>query len=247
MQFKNVLASSLVLMLVGLGYPMASAFDNTPSSNSLRISPSPVSGPSNNFAQPAYFNENIALRGHLATIPKGTIIMIKLDHPVSSTASKVGDSVSAIVEADVYLDNQIAIPAGSQVEGAITAANPAGHLGKHGSMEIMFNTIKTPNGYVLPMRAHVVTSDETGIIKGDSDQAQVYKTLGTAVGGAAAGTLMGTAAGSILGSAASGAGFGLAAGSIAGIGYAIVRTGKQVIIPSGARMSIILDHPIPIN
>lgn len=245
MALKQNLAGFLVGVLAA-GCPFSLAYESVASSN-FRLSPGPAAWQSTNSAQFAAMNEDIALRGHLSTIPKGTIIMIKLDHPMSSTSGRVGDPVSAVVEADVYLDNQIAIPAGSQVHGSVTGVAAAGHLGKHGTLEILFNTIKTPNGFTIPLRAHVVTADETGVIKGDSDQAQLFKTLGTAMGGAAAGTAMGVAAGSILGSAASGATFGLAVGSIAGVGYAIVRSGKQVIIPSGARMSIILDQPIAVN
>jgi hypothetical protein len=41
--------------------------------------------------------------------------------------------------------------------------------------------------------------------------------------------------------------FGLAAGGLAGVGYAIMREGKQVVIPSGARMSLILQQPVAMN
>lgn len=235
---KRLFAGSLVLALLSVGMPGVYAA----STGNLQLSPNPTFS-----SQPAQANEDISLRGHLSTIPKGTIMMVRVDHPISSYSSKVGDPVTATVEADVYMDNQIAIPMGSQIEGSVTGVVPAGHLSKHGELEIQFHTIRTTYGTFLPVRAHVVTADETGIIKGDSEQAQVLKTLGTAVGTTAAGTVMGTAAGSLLGSVGGGATFGVAAGALVGIGYAIVREGKQVVVPSGARMSVVLDQPIASN
>jgi hypothetical protein len=60
---------------------------------------------------------------------------------------------------------------------------------------MQFNSLRFPNGITIPIQAEVITADDTGIIKGDTDQARVLKTLGTAAGATAAGTLMGTAAG----------------------------------------------------
>ncbi len=243
---KNVLAGSLVVFMMGLGCSFALA-DSNYSDNAYAPATAPAEVPSTTFNQKPQYNNDIPLRGHIIAIPQGTMMMIRLDHPISSYSSKVGDPVSATVESDVYLGDQVVIPTGSKVEGSVTGATAAGHLGRPGSLELHFYGIKTSSGLTIPLRAHVVTDDASGVIKGDSAQAQVLKTLGTAVGATATGTLLGTAAGSILGSAASGAAFGVAAGSIAGIGYAIVRQGKQVVIPTGARMSIMLDQPVAVN
>ncbi len=236
MMIRSVLLASLAAVVVLSSTPGVLA------QTMLQVSPNPA-----NTANQSLTQEDISLRGHLSSIPKGTMMMIKLDHPVNTASNKVGDPISAIIEADVYLDNQIAIPAGSRIDGAVTSVIPASRMGKSGSLELQFYTIRTTFGSTVPIRAHIVTDDSTGVIRGDSPQAQVLKGVGTAAGGTAVGTLMGTAAGSLLGSAGSGAVFGLAAGSLVGIGYAMTREGKHVSLPSGARMSIILDQPIAIN
>jgi hypothetical protein len=206
MVLRGLLAGSLVLACLGAGLPWANAFDDS-SEMGLRLRPNTTSQPVQTamMNQPTV-NEEVPLRGHLSTIPKGTMMMIRLDQTLSSSANKVGDPVSAVLEADVYLENMIAIPAGS--EGSVTSVTPAANMGKAGSMEVQFYTLKTTNGMSIPMQARIVTADNSGVIKGDSEQAQVLKTLGTAVGSAGAGTLMGAAAGSILGSAGAGATFG---------------------------------------
>lgn len=245
MRFKPFLAGSLVAAVMGLsGMPVLAQDSYT--SGSLHLSPQTDMTMGSYNPQNSY-QDNISLRGHVTTVPKGTIIMIKMDQSLHSASSRVGDPVSATVESDVYINNEIAIPAGSVVEGSVASVNPAGHVGKAGSIEVRFHLIKSTTGLNVPLQARIVTSDNSGVLKGDSDQAQVLKTLGVAAGGTAAGTLMGTAAGGLLGSVGGGATFGLAAGGLAGLGYAIMRQGKQVVIPSGARMSIVLDQPLAAN
>lgn len=239
MMWNRFLAASMVLLMTGPAW----AYDmQSGNGGRLQLSASP-----NATSIYSADTDSVPLRGHLTAVPKGTMMMIRMDQPVSSSASKPGDTISAVIEADVYSDNQVVIPAGAQVEGSVMAVSPAAHVGKSGEIEVQFHQVKLPNGQVYPMRAHVVTADQTGVIKGDSDQARVFKTVGSAAAVTGAGTLMGTAAGSLIGSAGGGALFGLGVGALAGMGYAVIREGKHVTIPSGARLSIVLDQPIKAN
>lgn len=183
----------------------------------------------------------------ISTVPKGTIILSRLDSPISSYSSNVGDPISATVETDIYNGPELIIPAGSSVLGNVTGSDKAGFVGKPGKLSMQFTVIRRPDGSTVPFQGHVVTEDSTGVFKGDTNQSRIISTAVPAVGGAAAGTLLGTATGSLLGATGAGAGFGLAVGSIAGIGYALVRKGKQVTIPSGARLSIMVDQSAGMN
>jgi hypothetical protein len=191
--------------------------------------------------------EGVSLRGRVSTIPKGTMLMIKLDQPVSSFSNRVGDQISATLENDIFVNDSIAIPAGSQVQGQVANVQEAGHMGKHGTVDIRFNAIKTPDNQLVPIRAHVVTTDQSGILKGDTYKKDVLKGVAIAAGGTGVGTLMGLSAGALIGSAGAGALFGLSAGALGGMGYALMRKGKNVIVPTGSRMSIIVDQPVNVN
>jgi hypothetical protein len=46
----------------------------------------------------------------------------------------------------------------------------------------------------------------------------------------------------LLGSVGTGTLFGLGAGSLVGLGYAVVRKGKDVVLPSGSRLSVVADQ-----
>jgi hypothetical protein len=187
------------------------------------------------------------LHGRLVSLPKGTLMSVHVDNQLTASASHPGDPVTATLENDVYTNDEVAIPAGSQVKGQVSSVNAPGHLGKHGELDIRFDTIKLPDGKVLTMPAHIVTQDQSGTLKGDTYAKDVFKGVGIGAGGAAAGTIVGTAAGGLIGAAGAGALFGLGVGALGGIGYAAARKGKDVVISSGSRMSIMLDSPVTFN
>lgn len=192
-------------------------------------------------------DSNTTLRGRLVSIPKGTLMSVNLSAPISTYAAHVGSPVSATLENDVYINDAVAIPAGSEVLGQVANVSPAGRLGKHGEVDVRFDSIKLPDNRVIPVRASIVTKDNTGILKGDTYTMDVVKGVGIAAGATGVGTLMGTAAGSLLGATAAGAVFGLGVGALGGMGYAVARKGKEVTIPSGSRMSVVIDTPVTVN
>lgn len=193
------------------------------------------------------YGGNTTLQGRVSTIPQGTMLMIKIDQPISSFSSNLGDTISATLENDIFVNDSIAIPAGSQVIGQVANVTNSSRLGRHGEIDVRFHSVKTPDGQMIPIRAHVVTTDQTGILKGNTYTQDLLKGIGYAAGGTAAGTLMGTAAGSLLGSVGTGAVVGLSMGAMGGMGYAMMRKGKDVVIPSDSRLSIIVDHPVNVG
>lgn len=220
----------------------------TPAGNAGSYTPNTSTYNTNNYSSyGSYQNSTISLRGRVSTVPQGTMLMIKLDQPVSSFSSRLGEDVTATLENDIYVSESVAIPAGSQVMGQVAAIDDADRLGRHGSIDVRFSGVKTPDGRTIPIRAHVVTQDQSGILRGDTYKKDILKGVAIAAGGTGVGTLMGLSAGSLIGSAGAGALFGLGVGAIGGMGYALARKGKEVVIPHGSRMSIILDQPVSVN
>jgi hypothetical protein len=174
-------------------------------------------------------------------------MMIKLDQPISSFTSKVGDPISATLESDVYIQDRLLVPQGSEVTGQVIDASPSGRMGKHGEIDIKFVSVKTPDGVVIPIHAHILTADETGMLKGGTYKRDIARGLGYSALGTGTGAILGTATGGLLGAAGAGAVFGTAVGGIAGVTYALTRQGKDVVIPSGSRLSIIVDQPMSVS
>jgi len=200
-----------------------------------------------NYYSPSNDTQTPTLNGHITSIPKGTMMAIQTDQAISSYSAHLGDPVNATLENDLYLNDSLAVPAGSQIQGQVVNVSNATMLGKHGSIDVRFDNIKLQDGRVIPINAHIVTKDKTGVLKGDTYLVDIAKGVGIAAGTTGAGVLVGTAAGSLLGSVGTGALFGLGVGALGGMGYAMARKGKDVIVPAGSRMSLVIDTPIAVN
>ncbi|HEY9688326.1 MAG TPA: hypothetical protein V6C52_15255 [Coleofasciculaceae cyanobacterium] len=249
---KSILSAAMALGL--LLSPALALADGT-----IQLKPlqpdysSNVYNSNSSYGIPSYGNSyytpesSTMLRGRLISIPKGTLMSVHMGQSISTYGAHIGDPITATLENDVFVNDSVAIPAGSQVLGQVANVSPAGHLGKHGEVDVRFDSVKLPDGRVVPVQAHVVTKDESGVLKGDTYMMDVAKGVGVAAGATGVGTLMGTAAGSLLGSVGTGAVFGLGVGALGGMGYALARKGKEVTVPAGSRMSIVIDSPVTMN
>ncbi|MGA8223283.1 MAG: hypothetical protein WB780_16650 [Candidatus Acidiferrales bacterium] len=85
------------------------------------------------------------------TIPAGTLIPMTLVSPITDKTSKPGNPVRAATAAPVTVDNQVAIPAGTYVEGVIDRLNMRGPTGP--SLQVHFTRILFNNGYTVTIDA----------------------------------------------------------------------------------------------
>ncbi len=89
-----------------------------------------------------------ALASGSLVVPAGTSIALTLVTPIQSKATKVGDSVRAVVAFPVTVGTAVAIPAGTYVEGMVNA------VAAHGpSVKIHFTRMLFANGYSVPLDA----------------------------------------------------------------------------------------------
>ncbi len=78
-----------------------------------------------------------------ASPPNALRIQAAMDQEISSAHSHAGDPVTATVVAPVYApDGSLAVPAGAQVIGTITRAQPARRFGRAGVLRYRFTEIK---------------------------------------------------------------------------------------------------------
>jgi hypothetical protein len=84
------------------------------------------------------------------TLPAGTKIQLYLTNPLHSRAAQIGDSVHAEVAFPVVIANQLAIPRGAYVEGAVTRVVRPG-FSHHAKIQLQFTKIIFENGYQLPL------------------------------------------------------------------------------------------------
>jgi hypothetical protein len=258
---QKVLAA-IVLLVISSAMPLAAFADEfTANGPIVRLSPlssSNTYGAANTTSQSGgntyptysgnYSTDSLPLKGHITTIPKDALMTIKLDQPISSYSSRLGDPVIATLDNNVYsLNDSVAVPAGSQVMGQITKVSPSGHLGKHGELEMTFFSIRTPDGNSVPIVAKVVTSDKTGVLRTSTYTKDILTGVGTTAGGTITGLGLGAAAGGVFGQAVGGMLLGMPLGAAVAGGYALARKGQDIVLPPGSRLGIKMEQPVTVN
>src|SRR5262249_20192456 len=154
-----------------------------------------------------------------------------LSRQLSSATNKVGDTFRARITEDVYEGDQLAIPAGAEIVGEVTQAEPLRRkIGGKAVLGLRFTDLVLPSGETVPINASLRQEGEN---KGKRDAATI--------GGA-------TAGGAILGRILSGGGdkgtvLGALLGAVAGAAIAAHRPGEEVVIPEGTVLGIVFDQP----
>lgn len=187
------------------------------------------------------------LQGYVVTVPAGSFVAATLQAPISSEFARPGDRFYATVSSPLSANGGIALPAGSQLEGQVVSATPAGRVGRNGRLDVRFTTAVTPSGQRVPLSARLQTDDNSGVLSGGTGSSAVRSGLTKAAIGAASGAALGTAMGALSGGEVGrGAIYGTALGGGLGAVYAASRKGTQAVIPAGQPLNIVLDSPLTV-
>lgn len=87
------------------------------------------------------------------TVPQGTTIALTLVNSIRSKTTKPGDTVRAMVAFPVTVGTQLAIPAGTYVEGTVNAVNAHPSHAHSPSVQLHFSRLLFANGYSVPLDA----------------------------------------------------------------------------------------------
>jgi len=148
-------------------------------------------------------------------IPAGTRLWLKAEAPVDSRFSAADDTFMARLSRPLIIRDVIVIDAGTKVEGRVVRSKEAGFGGRNGQLSVVFETM-------------FFDKDKTRTIRGeltDPLNAGSSRIINTAaIGGS-------TAAGAIIGISTRskhGGLIGAGIGAGGGIGFALLRKGKNV-------------------
>jgi hypothetical protein len=106
------------------------------------------------------------------TVATGTSVALTLVSPIKSKSTKSGDLVRAVVAFPVTVGAQLAIPAGTYVEGvvnSVTLRDPHTHMP---SVQIHFTRLLFSNGYSAPLDA---ANTEAVLINPDLGAQGIYE------------------------------------------------------------------------
>ncbi len=192
-------------------------------------------------------------------IPAGTQIPLAVSYRVDGHQARPGDRIDLTTIVPIALQNRIVIPAGSYVQGEITAIQHAGHFHRSASMRLRFDRILLPNGYEINLNAALEGAPDlqNASVHGEGDITTHGETGHNATEGAKEGAVLGAETGVVVGAAqrsvtgglkSAGVGTVLGAGVGAGIGAltTVFGRGKDVELDPGTTLRMVIERPIPV-
>jgi len=194
-----------------------------------------------------YTSAPLPLKGTISTVPVGTAFQVITNENINTKRNTVGEIFTTRLNHPISVDGNIIIPAGSEVIGQITYVEDAGRVSKNAKMEVKFTSIKPLYGNRIPIVGKALTKDNTGILKGGTIKEQLVSHVKTEAVSAAGGAIVGMGLGAVAGSVGAGTAIGAAGGGGIGLGWLLWRKGKEVKMPSGTKMIVILEQSFNIG
>jgi hypothetical protein len=112
--------------------------------------PEAAPGPAEAAAAP---QTTLAPQAESVTVPAGTAIPLTLVSQIKSRSTKRGDTIRAMVAFPVTTGTQLAIPAGTYVEGTVTHLDAHTLQNKLPDVKIHFTSMMFANGYAVNLDA----------------------------------------------------------------------------------------------
>lgn len=167
------------------------------------------------------------------TVAADSVLGLQIDTAVTSEKAKLEDKVNGRVTRDVKVGDEIAIPAGSRVEGSVTLVDKGGKVKERARLGIRFHTLVLADGTRVPLSTESLFRD------GPSPAGEsTAKIGGAAVGGAILGAIMGGSKGATIGGAVGAAG-----------GTAAVMAGDRnpATLPAGSTVTVRILSPVTVT
>jgi hypothetical protein len=179
-------------------------------------------------------------------LPEMTRVTLQLNNHLSTKVNSEGDSFTAYVTTPVYLGNKMVIPKGSMVTGSVSRIIRPGRFKGKAVMNVLFQSIEIPGRGQLPIAATLARMDSEGkggirsegTVEGEgSEGSDIGKIVIPGMVGAGVGTLAG---------GGKGAAIGTGIGAAIGLATVFATRGKEIEVPRGSTLDIVLDKPLVI-
>ncbi len=181
----------------------------------------------------------------MVTVAAGTKVPLVLKHAVSTKNARVGDNVYLETTFPVAQDDQIVIPAGTYVQGVVSAVRRSPRIKGRAELLLHFRTMIFPNGYTvsLPGVLDNIPGGDKTTVKQDEGTVQAGGTKGRDVGTVVTSAGTGAVVGGLAG-AGKGAAIGGAAGAAAGLLVGLFSRGDEVRLETGTAVEMVLQRPL---
>ena len=188
----------------------------------------------------------VSLAAADTVLPETTRITLQLNKHLSTKVNSEGDSFTAYVTIPISIGQRIVIPKGSVVTGSVSRIIRPGRFKGKAVMNVLFQSIEIPGRGQLPIAASLARMDQEGnggvrsegTVEGEgSAGSDIGRIVMPGIVGAGVGTLAG---------GGKGAAIGTGIGAAIGLATVFATRGKEIEVPRGSTLDIILDKPLVI-
>jgi hypothetical protein len=182
------------------------------------------------------------------TIPAGSKVPLSLKQAISTKTAKEGDPVYAETTFPYVINDKIAIPVGTYIQGKITHVERGGHVKGRAQLLIHFTSMIYPSGYTVLLGGSVENTPGTekttmkgpeGTIQQDSDAGKKAKDV---AGAATTGAVIGA-----ISDGGKGAGIGAGIGGVAGMAVAMLTRGSDVRMQPGTSIEMEIQREVTVD
>jgi hypothetical protein len=148
------------------------------------------------------------LAAQTLSLPAGTGVKMKLETPISTRTTKVGDSFAGRVTEPVMIENKVVVPVGAAIEGHVAKISEPRRIKGVPEIDLRPDLLTMPNGNKYNISAVVVDTDkgsgtrvtDEGKIKGKGATGSDKKEIAIGAGaGLGVGALAGGGKGAVIG------------------------------------------------
>ena len=187
-----------------------------------------------------------ALAQNNISLPAGTSLKVRLETPLSTSASKSGDTFSGRVTEAVLLDSKPVIPVGATVQGRVTQVNEPRRIAGRPTISMFPETLIMPNGDRFMLNATLVDTslrngsdvNDEGQFKGKGHDGTDLTQIGMGTGGGMlVGGLIGGGKGLLIGGAV---------GATATVAHWLGKK-NSATLPAGTELVMELSHAMDLS
>ena len=185
------------------------------------------------------------------TVPAGTKIPLILKQGITTKNAHVGDPVYAQTSFPITMNDHIAIPSGTLVQGEVRRVQRPGRVKGRAELLMNLTSMIFPNGYTIRLPGAVQgtpgdagtngVKDREGTIAGDSGKEKDVGTIvHTAIPGAGIGAIADQGSGK-------GVAIGAASGGALGLATVLLTRGPEIELGAGASVEMVLARSLTIE
>src|SRR3984885_5824008 len=185
-----------------------------------------------------------------AEIPPGTHVLLRMENSLNTRTAQEGDYVYLRTAVPIANAGEIAVPAGSYVQGVVSEAKRSGRVKGRAQLAIRLETLTLGSGKVYKFAPHVssVDSGETGQkVVGAENTIEQAPSHGQDVERIAILAGSGAGIGGIADRSWKGAGIGAGVGTAVGLATLLLTRGKEVELRPGSTLDVVFDRPISLE